>query len=89
MTNQIRVSVTADHISTGETGSARHCAIAKALQEQGYKNSWVSKVNFSLDNLVAFRLPKAAQKFVNLFDKNRENVKPSCFKFNISTSNKA
>jgi hypothetical protein len=66
------VSVTAEHIATGERESGSHCAVALALVDAfDASYVWVGGVSVQMEareRLIEFELPGEVEDFIHEFD---------------------
>ena len=71
----MQVDVRQEHIDAGTRGDTRGCAIARALQDMGFKDISVGPFAAFIEGK-AYMLSHEASKFVYNFDTGREQVKP-------------
>lgn len=82
-TKRIKVTVKAEHIKEGRAQSCDACPIALAMREQHDPNALIGVCVATIHN-VNYYAPKAARKFIDVFDLAHEHgtkprVKPFTF----------
>jgi len=72
------VKVTQHHIDTGKAGNCRHCPIALAFFDLGFKSVYVGKSRITLSKIldapswecIEYTAPELAIEFIDTFDSN-------------------
>lgn len=83
---KIRLYVGKEDIEQGRQGSAKYCAIARALIRKGYEGVLVSSyiaTGVKDQRYCSFELPERAQEFIKNFDNDTGSVKPTSFTLKV------